>query len=275
MEIIYNEINIGAKEPFNLLHISDIHIATPNETDEDRIIQLEEKRRQKYTFSERVLSEIPLIAESANALPVITGDIMDCYSNGSADKIKEFTDKTDCLFVAGNHDFRVYGGMEYDVPESREKNLKNVNSLFKNDVRFFSRIINGINIIGIDNAYYRFEEYQFDFLKKEVKKGLPIILALHIPLYTPECYDLMITEKRRFASLICVPEDKMKIYPPERFEQQKEDRITRKMYDYILSQSLIKLIICGHVHKNFEAKLPSGIPQLITGTDTARIIKIS
>ncbi len=275
MEQIINEIKIGAEKTFNILHISDIHIACPDERDEERIILLEEKRRKKYDFSERVLTEIPETAKTENALPIITGDIMDCYSNGSADRIRKFTDETNCLFTAGNHDYRVYGGMEYDVPESRNINLSKVSSLFNNDIRFFSKIINGVNIVGIDNAYYRFEEYQFNLLKKEIEKGLPIILAMHIPLYTQECYDLMITEKRKFASLICVPEDKMKIYPPERYVQQKEDEITRGMYDYILSQNLIKLIICGHVHKNFEAALPSGTPQLITGTDTARIIKVS
>ncbi len=198
----------------------------------------------------------------------------DCFSHGSAAKIKSFTESTDCLFVAGNHDFRIFGGMEYDVPSSREKNLEAVAALYKNNIRFFSKIINGVNIVGIDNGYYRFEEFQLELLKKEIKKGFPTVLAMHVPLYTPECYDLMITETRRYASLVCVPDEKMKIYPPERYEQQKEDKITRTMYDYILSQSLIKLVICGHIHKNFEAVLPSGIPQLITGTDTARIIGI-
>lgn len=256
------------------MHITDVHVACPDETDEEKIIQLAERRRKKYTFSERVLDETEIIAKEENALPIITGDMMDCFSHGSCERIKKFTDKNDCLYIAGNHDFRVYGGMEFDVPASREINLAAVNSLFKNDVRFFSKEINGVNIVGIDNAYYRFEEFQFEMLKKEIVKGLPIILAMHVPLYTQECYDLMITEKRKYASLVCVPEDKMEIYPPERYEQQKEDKITRKMYDFILNQSLIKLVVCGHVHKNFEAVLPSGVPQLITGTDTARIIEI-
>ena len=257
------------------MHISDVHVACPDETDEERIILLAEKRRKKYTFSERVLKEAAALAEEESALTVVTGDMMDCCSHGSAAAVKSFADKTGCLFAAGNHDFRIYGGMQYDVPSSREKNLGTVNSLFNNDVRFFSKIVNGVNIVGMDDAYYRFEDFQLDLLKKEVEKGLPIILALHVPLYTPECYDLMVNETRKYASLICVPEEKMQEYPPERYEQQKEDTATRKMYDYILSQELIKLVLCGHVHKNFEAALPSGVPQLITGTDTARIIEIS
>lgn len=274
MNLIYNEINIGAKEPFRLLHVTDIHVACPDGTDEERIIALAEKRRHTYPFSLRVLEETEALAKKENALPLITGDMMDCFSHGSSEIIRKFTDRNDCIFVAGNHDFRVFGGMQYDVPSSREKNLNAVSSLFRNDIRFFSKEINGINVVGIDNAYYRFEEFQLEMLKKEVEKGLPIILAMHVPLYTEDCYDLMITEKRRYASLVCVPEDKMQIYPPERYEQQKEDKITREMYDFILSEKRIKLIVCGHVHKNFEATLPSGVPQLITGTDTARILKI-
>ncbi len=256
------------------MHITDTHINCPDKTDEERLMVLAEKRINRYPFSGNILSEIEALAKEENALPVITGDMADCFSNGSAKKIKRFTDNTDCLFTAGNHDFRIFGGMEYDVPSSREKNIEAVGSLYKNDIRFFSKEINGVNVIGIDNGYYRFEEFQLELLKKEIKKGLPVILSMHVPLYTEECYDLMVTGKRTYASLVCVPEEKMSIYPPERYEQQKEDKITRIMYDYILSQDLIKLVICGHVHKNFEAVLPNGIPQLITGTNTARILTI-
>ena len=274
MDCIYNTVDAGAEKPFKLMHVTDTHITCPDETDEERIILLAEKRKRRYPFSENILTETEILSKKENALPVITGDMMDCFSNGSAKRIKQFTEHTDCLFTAGNHDFRIFGGMEYDVPSSREKNLKAVSSLFKNDIRFFSEIINGVNIVGINNGYYRFEEFQLELLKKEIDKGLPVILSMHVPLYTEECYDLMVTGKRTYASLVCVPEEKMEIYPPERYEQQKEDKITRKMYDYILSQDIIKLVICGHVHKNFEAVLPNGVPQLITGTDTARILTV-
>ena len=274
MICIYGSEKVGAEKPFDIMHVSDIHIACPDETDEERIRALAEKRRITYPFAERVLKETAAISKAENALPVITGDMTDCFSNGSCKTVKNFTDRTDCLFTAGNHDFRVYGGKEYDVPASRDKNLNAVNSLYNNDVRFFSKVINGVNIVGIDNAYYRFEKFQLEKLKNEIQKGLPVILCMHVPLYTPECYDLMITEKRRFASLVCVPEDKMSIYPEDRYIQQKEDEITRETYDFILAQRLIKLVLCGHVHKNFRAVLPSGAPQLITGTDTARILRI-
>ena len=256
------------------MHVTDLHVACPDETDEDRIIELEKKRREKYPFCVNILAQTAETARRENALPLITGDIMDCYSHGSAKAVKKFTESTDCLFVAGNHDFRIFGGMEYDVPSSREINLANVSALFKNDIRFFSEEINGVNIVGIDNAYYRFEEYQLERLNAEVQKGLPIILALHVPLYTRECFDLMITEKRRYASLVCVPESAMQIYPQKRYEQQKEDAATRRMYDFILTEPLIKLVLCGHIHKNFETALPNGTPQFITGTDTARIVQI-
>lgn len=275
MNKLYNTLNIGAKAPFSLLHVTDIHIAAPDETDEPRIIELAEKRRNTYPFSMDVLRDIPIIAKEEHALPVITGDMLDCFSHGSLQTAKRFTEKNDCLFVAGNHDFRIFGGMEYDVPSSREKNLAAVSSIFRNDIRFFSEIINGVNIVGADDAYYRFEEFQLEALKKEIAKGLPIILFLHAPLYTPDTFDLMITEKRKYASLVNVPEEKMSIYPEKRYIQQLADEPTRRMYDYIISQPLIKAVVCGHIHKNFETVLPNGAPQLVTGTQTARILQIS
>ena len=274
MNRFYNKFSIGAEKPFTLIHFSDIHLTETLPGDDEKLKELAAKRRLKYTFSETVLEEIEKVNNETDGLLLITGDMMDFNSLGNFEKIRRFTEKNNCLFVAGNHDFRLFGGMEYDVPEMRERNLPAVQAMFRNDIRFFSKVINGVNIVGIDNCYYRFEEYQFERLKEEAKKGLPIILAMHVPFYTPETYDLVVRGKRKYASQICVPEEKMAEYPPERYLQQKEDKITREMYEYILNEKAIKLLICGHIHKNCETVIQSGIPMIITDVDTARIITI-
>lgn len=271
---IFNEFNIGADAPFTLIHLTDIHLTETFEDDEERLKELAAKRRIKYTFSEGILSEIEKVNSETDGLMLITGDFIDFNSKGNLEKLKEFTEKNECLYIAGNHDFRPYGGMEYDVPEMRERNLPRIQSMFGNDIRFFSKVINGINLVGIDNCYYRFEQWQFDRLKEEVEKGLPVILTMHVPFYTEETYNLVVRGKRKYASQACVPEEKMTEYPPERYGQQKEDAVTRAVFDYVCSEKAIKLLICGHIHKNCESFLPDGTPQVVTNVDTARIITI-
>jgi len=274
MNKIYNEIRLGAESPFTLIHFTDVHLTETLDEDDDCLKELAAKRRIKYTFSETILGEIEKVNRETDGLLLITGDMMDFNSAGNFRKVREFTEKNDCLFIAGNHDFRLFGGMEYDVPQMRERNLPAVQAMFKNDIRFFSKVINGINIVSIDNCYYRFEQWQFDRFKEEVKKGLPIVLAMHVPFYTEETYNLVVKGKRKHASQICVPEEKMTEYPPERYIQQKEDEITREMYEYILHEETIKLLVCGHIHKDCETVLQSGIPQFVTNVDTERIITI-
>lgn len=271
---LYNEFNLGASSPFNLIHITDVHLTETLAEDEERLKELAEKRRGRYTFSGTVLADIEKINRETDGLLLITGDMMDFNSLGNFKAISEFTAKNNCLFIAGNHDFRTFGGMEYDVPQVRESNLPAVQAIFKNDIRFFSKVINGINVVGIDNCYYRFEKWQFDRLKDEVGKGFPVILALHVPFYTEETYNLVVRGKRKHASQVCVPEDKMSEYPPERYIQQKEDAITREVYEYVLNEKMIKLLICGHIHKDCEGALSTGVPQIVTDVNTARIITI-
>lgn len=274
MNKIYNEFSLGAEKPFTLIHFTDTHITETLEEDKAEFKELAAKRRIKYTFSKTILDEIEKVNRETDGLLLITGDIMDFNSAGNFKRVSEFTEKNDCLYIAGNHDFRTFGGMEYDAPEYKERNLPAVQAMFKNDIRFFSKEINGINIVGIDNCYYRFEPWQLERLKKEAAKGLPIILTMHIPFYTEETYNLVVRGKRKYASQACVPEEKMTEYPPERYIQQKDDEITREMYSYVLNEKSIKLLICGHIHKNCESHLPSGVPQIVTNVDTARIITI-
>lgn len=273
MEIIKNEVAVGAEKSFGLIHLTDIHLTHVGEGDIENLHRLAVKRSVKYSFSDGFLREAGTLA-AEDSVFLITGDMMDYNTDENLARAREFVRDKDYIFVCGNHDFRPDGGMQFDVPESREKNLGRVNGIFGNDVRFFSRVINGVNIVGMDDCYYMFEEWQLERLKAEAAKGLPIILALHVPLYSQACYDLMITEKRRYASLVAVPEEKLGIYPPERYTQQKADDITQRTYDYIMSESLIKAVICGHVHKNFETELAPGKVQYITGTDTARVFEI-
>ena len=48
---------------------------------------------------------------------------------------------------------------------------------------FSSRVFSGVNFIGIDDSYHQVEDWQTERLKTEAEKGLPIVLAMHVPLF--------------------------------------------------------------------------------------------
>ncbi len=272
MEIIKDEFVIGATEPFKILQISDLHLNFVSLFDKKRIRKLAKKRKQVYSHSKNVLQAASELSKKLNAPIFNTGDMNDFISRKNLRYIKDFTDNNDCFFVCGNHDFRPMGGMEYDCEHIRALVFDKVQALYKNDIMFSARVINGINFVGVDDAYYKFSQKNFDKLKAEVNKGLPIVLLMHIPLYTEDLFYSRVDEKRKYASLTAVPDEMMSEYPPKRLQQQKTDSLTQEVVDYIKKCDTIKLILAGHTHKRFETVLDGRLPQWVIPIDAIREI---
>ena len=127
--------------------------------------------------------------------------------------------------------------------------------------------------VALDNSYYLIDEEQFSFLKNECEKGLPVILCMHTPLYTREIFDYSREYSPVPAYLMSVPEELMKDYPEDRFEQQKQDALTAEVYDYMVNCDAIKALLTGHIHKDY-AGLINGKIQIATDIATLREIYI-
>ena len=76
------------------------------------------------------------------------------------------------------------------------------------------------------------------------------------------------------AYLVGVPTDLMQCYPPDRYQQQLADETTLEVIEYIKTQSLIKALITGHLHFNYEGTFAGRIPQIVTACTDARLIEI-
>lgn len=274
MTFSHTELDVGAKKPFTLLHITDTHLTFISEEDNDQIKGVSAKRQEKYPHSEAFLETVKSVAKEKNAVVIHTGDMTDCISHNNMKYIKAFTDEVDCQFTVGNHDFRTFLGTGYDCDASRDENRERINALYHNDICFSSRIINGVNLVGIDNVYYQFYPYQLERLKEEVKKGYPIILTVHVPLYEESLYHLIVQGERLYASQIAVPEEMMQNYPEKRYIQQRATDFTREMVAFIENEPSVKAILTGHVHKSFESLVAGRIPQIVTGLYELREITV-
>ena len=275
MKYLSNELNVGAEKPFTLLHISDTHLCLADNRDDDRKVKLAERRATRFPEAEATLAEAERVAKEKNLTIVHTGDLLDFVSLANIDEAKRFTDENDVFMAAGNHEFSLYVGEAWEDAAYRNQSLEKVQAAFKNDIRFSSRKINGVNLIAIDNGYYLFEKEQLDALKAEISLGLPIILFMHTPLYAEDLVrfhnDL---EKHPVAYQMAVPEELMKDYPEDRYRQQKADAITQEAYDLIVNCPLVKALIAGHLHFDYEGKIHEGLPQIVTGCTTLRELHI-
>lgn len=273
MKVLKNHIHIGIEKPFSVNHASDTHITFADNRDDQRKNDLAERRTKGFPDAYENLEFIKNKAVSEKKTVIYTGDMIDFVSELNLEKAKEFTDSVDCFMAAGNHEFSLYVGEAKEDAGYRNKSLAKVQSAFKNNIRLSSREINGVLFVALDNSYYLIDEEQFCFLKNECNRGMPVILCMHTPLYSREFYDFSREGEGTPAYLMSVPDELMKDYSEDRFEQQKQDELTAEAYDFIVNCDSIKALITGHIHKNFEGYINDKL-QIATDVTTVRDIYI-
>ncbi len=273
MTVLKNHIRIGIEKPFTVLHASDTHISFADSRDDERKLRLSEHRTESFGNAWENLQFIKNKAIAENRTIIYTGDLIDFVSELNIEKAKEFTDSVDVFMAAGNHEFSLYLGEEKEDAAYRNRSLSKVQAAFKNNIRSSSREINGVLFVALDNSYYLIDEEQFSFLMAECNRGLPVILCMHTPLYTREIFDYSREGESVPAYLMSVPEELMKDYPKDRYEQQKQDELTAEAYDYIVNCDAIKALITGHIHKDYLG-LINGKLQISTDVATVREIYI-
>ena len=277
MQLITNRIKAGAEKPFRFLHMSDTHFALVDDRDDQRKNQLGAVRRKWYSDAEKTVDEIETYAR-VHQLPIMhTGDFIDFVSEANLDRLKRFTGENNVFFAAGNHEFSLYVGEAFEDAEYRNKSLAKVQACIPNNMRFASRKINGVNLIAIDNGYYLFEQWQFDALRKEAERGLPMILFMHTPIYDDALYRAMDEHHclGEAAYMVATPEELMSGYSAYRYRQQKADNITLQTVEYIKNQPLIKAIFCGHIHEFVsETRLTDRITQFLSNFDRVRLVEV-
>lgn len=278
-------IRAGAEKPFKLLHVTDTHLCLADERDNPRKRELAASRAAYFDDGVpgsclEYFRQSCDFAREQGALLVHTGDLFDFVSEAHLSIAPQLMAMPDDYFMAvGNHEFSLYVGEAFEDETYKMQSFDRVQaSMPKYDLRFASRIVNGINLIAIDNVYYDFSAYALRRLKEEAAKGHPIILFFHTPLYTPELYDEIMN--RRGASscdVVGVPIELMQSYSDHRFRQQVCTPQTRKFIDYMLSLDLVKAVVAGHMHFSYESALPNGVMQYVTGgqyDNIARLITV-
>ena len=191
---------------------------------------------------------------------------MDFISHANVEWARKVLQNEKIFFIAGNHDYSQYVGEAWEDEAYRMNSYMQMGYGLGVPMFFNSRVVGGVNIVGIDNSYYRFADWQLWRLKKEVEKGLPIVLAFHDPLFEESLYDY---HRRRAPSepayLVGCDEEHLLPYSEFRAVQQRPDGPTLEMIDYIKSEPLIKAILTGHLHFNFESHVAESLPQFVTG----------
>ncbi|MBQ4144886.1 MAG: metallophosphoesterase [Thermoguttaceae bacterium] len=243
------EINIGLEKPFRALHVSDSHFCFADERENERKRKLAASRARYFGNSEEKFDAHLAYAQKNDLLFLHTGDLIDFVSELNLEKVHEKFQGKAVFLSSGNHEFSQYVGEAKEDAAYKAQSYAWVQSAFPNDLTFCSRTINGVNFVAVDDVYYDFTPAQLKLFKKEVEKGLPIVMLCHCPLYTPELFESRMNQRgAHCAYLTGVPESLMEKYAPHRRDQQKPNAATLEFMAWLKEQPLVKAILCGHIH---------------------------
>ena len=273
------KIDVGAIKSFGALHVSDSHMTRADERDGERKMNLAAGRYKIFPFAEHYFDLQIRYALAKGLMMIHTGDMIDFVSERNHAFIRSQLRVGQWVASTGNHEYSLYVGEakedEAYKAQSRTKLQKAYGDVC--NVTFNSKVINGVNFVSVDDVYYNFTREQLELFKREVKKGLPIVMLCHVPLYTPKhCEANLKSNGGRCAYVTGAPLEITSKYQcdpslPEseqwrnRSVQQFSDEPTLEFIAWLKEQPLLKAILCGHCHRFYEEQFSPTAKQYIVG----------
>ena len=267
LSVSYARIEAGATRPFSVLHISDTHLtaAYPHESAKKQ----ELKRIRTETFGgqqENALRDSLAWAKKNVDYVLHTGDLIDWQSEANFDLVRKYFGK-DMTGSLGNHEYSPDMWLS-DPPIKNDEAFKaplraKVQAAFPFDISLQSQVVNGVNFVTLDDVFGTVTAAQVDRFAAEVKKGLPIVLGMHVPFYTPAAW--------RFTARYWNNRDKRvtsdEVPPPSGdCLRQQEDKVTREFIAYLKREPLLKGLLVGHEHIDFEDRFsPTAVQYAVGG----------
>src|SRR5690606_30872295 len=189
----------GLAAPYTVLQVSDSHISHDGEADEAYKMYssrmgnayptvVHPKTKERVAPLAGFVAMMELAKESEVDFIALTGDIVNYPSTTAVEAVREAVEATGIpyTYTAGNHDWH-YEGMAGSAEELRaEWSEKGLKPLYNGGNPLYgSTVVNGLNLVTIDNSTYQVNREQLDFYRRQASRPEPIVLFMHIPLYMP------------------------------------------------------------------------------------------
>lgn len=263
LSMSYATIQIGLKHPFSVLHFSDTHLTAAYPSENENKQKLHKIRTQTFGGrQEEALRDTLAWAKDHVDYLVHTGDLIDWQSEANFDLVKKYFG--DQLFgTLGNHEYSRDMWLSKDTYDERNKDLtrKKLAEIFPFDISIHSQEIHGVNFVGFDDVYGIVTEQQAARIKAEFKKGLPVVLCMHVPFYTENIH----RANQKFWTTKKTYEFGSPVEPSGEYKKQLNDPVTSDLIQFLKKQSLLKGILSGHLHITVEEKFSETATQYVVG----------
>ncbi len=264
LSIAYQHIHLGLKTPFSVLHVSDTHLTAVDERDEERREFLDKRRRTFGGCQEESFCDTLAWAKKNVDYVIHTGDLIDCITEANLDLVRKYAGDAKIAGSVGNHEFqrRKPGEAIRRTSEYNALSRERLNGAYPFDVTFQSTVINGVNFISMEQVYGFVVPEQVERFRSEVKRGLPIILCMHVPFFLEPVWRAHEKFRRNrgklFRSAVLSP-------PPVDYQRQMEDPVTRDFIAYLKREELLRGILCGHLHIDVQARFSPTAMEYVVG----------
>ena len=178
-------------------------------------------------------------------LLVMSGDIVNFPSPRTVDFVYKTMKESGVpfVYVAGNHDWHLEGTPGSDK-EKRLKYIPVLKSLYQEKNPLYnSTVVKGVNVVCVDNSTYQVNKEQLDFFKQQLKRGMPIVLVMHIPVCTSQYVDGTMGYEKWGAGIDAI----WKLEGREQWSAKGNDPETVEFHQLIMQTPGI-IVLSGHVH---------------------------
>ena len=270
------ELRVGAKKPFEMLHISDSHLVTLGSDDlarsDKKDIDYFRRRLKTFGHPQNVEMFAAAIAYSrAKNLPILhTGDLLDFVTEGGLAQVRRDMAGLKWNYAIGNHEYSGSG-----KPSPKMEWLKGargrMEKTFPNAIPCASKVVNGVNIVTIDNVGMSKDmfEAQFAAIKAEFAKGLPTVLAYHIPFYTHELaqhsVDVIQTTPNHWARNSVKTIADLNSGWLASCPGKGDLKINKTLVEWLPKQKNLKALLCGHKHFEYSSPFCENVTQYVCG----------
>lgn len=264
LTLAYNHIDAGATKPFSLLHISDTHFTDAYADEDPRRLKLKAVRTQTFGGRQEEALRDSLDWARKNVDFVLhTGDLIDWQSRANFDLVRKYFG-SDFFGAVGNHEYSRYMWLEKEIrSEVYKMGTRNqIAAAYPFDLSVASKIVNGVNFVSMDDVYGYVTPEQTERFRAEVRKGLPIILCMHVPFYTPTIWRASAKywqgHGKPFTSA-AIPNatgDHL---------VQRTDPLTRDFIAYLKTEKLLKAILAGHLHITVQDRFSPTAMEYVVG----------
>lgn len=180
----------GLKEEYEFLYLTDTHMIIPDDKEDKQIADYSRERLKHFTNQEdynagiRFTDWIAYVNTNGLEGLLLGGDIIDSPSASNL----EYLDTSlaglsvPYVYTIGNHDWTY--PWEYMTETGKEAYLPLLSSHMDDNPAIHTMEYEEFTIAAIDNSSNQINPAALEAYKQLLDKGKPVILMLHVPLYT-------------------------------------------------------------------------------------------